>query len=84
VKKQTPTRTPADVIKDPIAGPGTIRARMKYLNTPQVQRAISIERAEKQKPIVDVPRQSAVKPKPTQRNTRNADIFGDGGIPRKR
>lgn len=86
MKPPKPKRTARDVIKDPVSGPGTMRARLKYMNTPQVQRALSIERAEKQKPIVDVPRQKKKTPKPPteRRNSKNEDIFGEEGLPRKR
>lgn len=48
-------RTAADVINDPVDGPSTMKQRIEYLNMPEVQRSMAIERAEKQEPYRDMP-----------------------------
>lgn len=78
-------RTSADVIREPQSAANTYRERVNYLNMPEVQRSLAIERAGRQEPIIDVPRQKKATPKPAERrNTANEDIFGDEGMPRKR
>lgn len=48
-------RTAADIIRDPVSAKRTHRQRVDYLNMPEVQRAMGIERAGKQEPISDEP-----------------------------
>jgi hypothetical protein len=49
-------KTAAEVLRDPAAAKRTKQQRIDYFNMPEVRRALAIERAEKQDPIVDVPR----------------------------
>lgn len=46
-------RTAADIIRDPVSAKRTHKQRIDYLNMPEVQRSMAIEKAEKQEPVTD-------------------------------
>jgi hypothetical protein len=46
-------KTAADIIRDPVAAKRTHKQRVDYLNMPEVQRSLAIEKAEKKAPLHD-------------------------------